>query len=319
MEKVLKVIADWLRTYAGRNGMHILTKSFRMTACMLQACCIVLFSSMVPAHGSAVTNAANMEDLVFQYCEAQLGYTRDELTLSNLVQTEKGSWMFSLYVNNPDESTDGMVVGEMYSDGKLQSIEGPTILSLYQQLDKGVKKAQSSYLSLYELKQVWEPKVQNLDISVQKEFDDHRKRNPLIDFILHNISLPDASCVSYIDAKEKAQAAIQALPGWKPEMMEHIDIELEVFHIPKGSNRPVYQFVYSLASSVAHMKALLSSEPYDLDMESMLNEERRVFGDALPYVMSIRIDAHTGEQVGEIYIETPPVTHGTAIRFVLWE
>ncbi|MEG1571351.1 MAG: hypothetical protein RR431_09145 [Clostridia bacterium] len=224
-----------------------------------------------------------------------------------------------MYVKPPDESTDGMVVGEMRADGELQSIEGPKALSLYQQLDKGVKKAQRSYLSLYELKQVWEPKVQSLAISDQEAFDQHQKRNPLIDFILHDIGLPDASCISYIDAKEKAQQAIQALPGWKPEMLEHIDIELEVFHIPNGSHRPVYQFVYSLASSVAHMKALLSSEPYALDMEGMLSEEERVFGDALPYVISIRVDAHTGEQVGEIYIETPPVTHGTAIRFVLWE
>ena len=106
-------------------------------------------------------------------------------------------------------------------------------------------------------------------------------------------------------------------------MTKHIDLIAEAVHIPSGMDHPVYQFIYTTASTVAFQKNVLFNEEYTDDfnrqVNRMMDEEDVVFGDNLPSVISVRIDAYSGEQVGEIYLETPPVSGYDYIAMILWE
>ena len=160
---------------------------------------------------------------------------------------------------------------------------------------------------------------------MEKFFDSIQSFNPILDFLRLDIVLPDEQCIPYEEAKQKSIDVIEAMDGWKPEMTEHIDVMVELIYIPDGMDHPVWQFIYALASDVFYSKAVLSEEEYTNEMSAknkqMMEEEKAVFGGSqnLPIHISIRIDAYTGEQVGETFLETPPVCGIGYTGIVLWK
>ena len=182
-----------------------------------------------------------------------------------------------------------------------------------------------SYQDIYELKQQWEPKLDSIPEKDMEFFDSIQSFNPILDFLRLDIVLPDEQCIPYEEAKQKSIDVIEAMDGWKPEMTEHIDVMVELIYIPDGMDHPVWQFIYALASDVFYSKAVLSEEEYTNEMSAknkqMMEEEKAVFGGSqnLPIHISIRIDAYTGEQVGETFLETPPVCGIGYTGIVLWK
>ena len=147
--------------------------------------------------------------------------------------------------------------------------------------------------------------------------------NPILDFLRLNIVLPDEKCISYEDAKQKSIEIIEAMDGWTKEKTDHIGIVVEMIYISSGMDHPVWQFIYTAASDVFHEKIVLFGREYTdalvREFDRLLDEEDVVFGKDIPYIISIRIDAYTGEQVGETYIETPPVSGIGYTGIVLWK
>ena len=267
----------------------------------------------------AATSEAKAKELMYQYCEEQLGYSKEALEPYNFMRTEEGGWVFSLKVKDADPTTNGLVIGEIAEDGQLVALEGPKPIPIHEQLREALLRSERSYEAMYRLKLEWEPRLSQLSAEDLAEFDANSSNWPLIALINHDIRLPTDNDISYEEARKSAEEAILALPGWTQEMLDHIAVRFEVYHVPVNSSRPVYQFIYSLESFVGHLEEVHSGQSDTFNYDELRNEERRVFGKALPYVVNVRIDAQTGKAVGDIYIEVPPVSNGHAIKFVLCE
>lgn len=297
--------------------MKLLTK----IVCLLLLC-ILCFQ---PLFNGANAETINIQEIIYQYCESELGYTRDDLTPYNLVHNQDGSWSFSFYVKNAEPLTNGLVIGLLDEDGKLNRIEGPSPVSTFEWLNWEVGKCLLNYKDIYQLKQQWEPKLNSIPDKELDLFNRMQDLNPILDFLHHDIILPDDQCISYEDAVQKSISIIEGMNGWKSEMTDHIGIIAEVVHIPSGMDHPVYQFIYTLRSIATLARNNLYEEEYtdelDRKIERMEKEEDAVFGgnENFPYVISIRIDAYSGEQVGDVYIETPPCSNYGYTAIILWK
>ena len=296
--------------------MKLLRRFLSFTICV---CCIGAFSSCVFAETD------DIREILYQYCESELGYTWDNLTPYNLVQNEDGSWDFSFYVKDAEPGTNGLVIGALDSEGKLVEIQGPAPVSTVEWLNDQIRKCMFSYQDLYELKKQWEPKLDSLSEQDLADFESIQSFNPILDFLKLDIVLPDEKCIPYEAAKQKSIEIIEAMNGWKPEMTDYIDIMAELVYIPSGMDHPVYQFIYGTAGDVLHAKTVLYNKEYTDELSQQIRdiweEEKTVFGgnENRPCVISIRIDAYTGEQVGETYLETPPVSDIGYTGIVLWK
>jgi hypothetical protein len=294
-------------------------KSIHRYICLILVCALCFVPLFTKAHGEE----AVIWEMAYPYCESELGYTRDELTPNQYVHYEDGSWDFSLHVKDAEPMTNGLVIGSLDSSGKLIEIKGPVPASVAMWLNRQVRKCMFDYREIYQLKQEWEPKMDSISEQDMAIFNSAQSFNPILDFLRLNMVLPDEKCITYEEAKQKTVDIIEAMDGWTPEMTEHIGIMVELIYIPDGMDHPVWQFIYTLASSAFHQKATLYEIEYTNEMEKqfdrMYDEEDIVFGENLPCIISIRIDAYSGEQVGETYIETPPVSGIGYTGIVLWK
>ncbi len=286
--------------------------------------CLLLLCALCfqPFCGSSA-EAEDIPEILYQYCESELGYTRDNLTPNQYVQNEDGSWDFSFYVKNTEPGTNELVIGSIDSAGKLIDIQGPAPVSTMEWLNDQIRKCMLDYREIYQLKQQWEPKLDSIPEKDLELFDKMKDFNPMLDFLRLDIVLPDENCISYEEAKQKSIEIIESMDGWKPEMTEHIDVVTEVVYVPSGMDHPVYQFIYTMRSDVELLKNNVYdreyTEAFGKELDRMWAEEERVFNGKYPAKISIRIDAHTGEQVGETYLETPPVSGIGYTGIVLWK
>ena len=293
-------------------------KSAQRHICQILAL-VFCFFNFEAVHGEE----AVIWEMAYPYCESELGYTRDELTPNQYVHYEDGSWDFSLYVKDAEPMTNGLVIGSLDSNGKLIEIKGPVPASTAMWLNQQVRKCMFDYREIYQLKQEWEPKMDSIPEQDMDILNSIQSFNPILDFLRLNMVLPDEKCISYEEAKQRTVDIIEAMDGWTPEMTEHIGIIVELIYIPDGMDHPVWQFIYTTASDAYFQRAVLYgiefTDAMDKQFDRMSDEEVAAFGENLPCIISIRIDAYSGEQVGETYIETPPVSGIGYTGIVLWK
>ena len=269
--------------------------------------CILCLQSLFCA---SFADTDSVWEMFYPYCESELGYTRDDLTPNQYQQYDNGGWAFSFYVKDAEPMTNGLVIGELDADGKLIEIRGPVPESIPMWLNQQIRKCMFDYRELYLLKQEWEPKLDSLlSEEDMKLLNSAQSFNPILDFLRLDIVLPDEKCIPYEEARQKSIEIIEAIDGWTKEKTEHIGIMVEMIYIPSGMDHPVWQFIYSMASDVLHQRTVLYGEEYTDELlhkfDRLCDEEDIIFGETFPRVISIRIDAYTGEQVGETYLELP--------------
>ena len=108
--------------------------------------------------------------------------------------------------------------------------------------------------------------------------------------------------------------------GWK-----WLFVILEVPQVSHWYNhkRQSCHDIYTMASDAFQQRASFYGIEFTDEMadqfDRMFDEEDTVFEGKPPYKISIRIDAYSGEQVGETYIETPPVSGIGYTGIVLWK
>lgn len=266
--------------------------------CLQSLCCV------------SFAESNSVWEMFYPYCESELGYTRDDLTPNQYQQYDDGGWAFSFYVKDAEPMTNGLVIGELDADGKLVEIRGPVPESIPMWLNMQIRKCMLDYRELYLLKQEWEPKLDGLLSEEDMQLLNSAKSfNPILDFLRLDIVLPDEKCIPYEEAKQKSVEIIEAIDGWTDEKTEYVDIMVEMIYIPSGMDHPVWQFIYTTASSVYHQRIVSSNIEYTdamaKEFDRLFDKEDVIFGKDIPRAISVRIDAYTGEQVGETYYETP--------------
>lgn len=269
---------------------------------------------------------ADKEDIyrrIYQYCESELGYFQDDLTENYVYIYKDGSCDFNFYIKNPAPMTNGFICGELNKDGTLYSIEGPKPQAPFTWFNAEIRRCLLNYRDIYQFKKEWESKLDTIPEDALDEFIRKQEVNPILEFLQHDIVLPDEKCIPYDEAKKRSLLYIESMNGWTKEMSENIDIMAEVVHIPSGMDHPVYQFIYAPAGDVLHEKTIQYKQVYtkaiDRQVEKLWDAETRVFGEHVPKVISVRVDAYTGEKVGDIYVEVPPVSRYAYIAIILWK
>ena len=284
---------------------------------------LVFTLCLFPLFGVVQAEEAYIWEMAYPYCESELGYTRDDLTPNQYMHNEDGSWDFSFYVKDAEPMTNGLVIGSLDPAGKLLEIKGPAPVSTAEWLNWQVRKCMFDYRELYLLKKQWESKLDSIPEQDMAILNSIQSFNPILDFLRLDIVLPDDQCISYEEAKQKTINIIEAMDEWTPEMTEHISIIVELIYIPDGMDHPIWQFIYTMASDAFQQRASFYGIEFTDEMadqfDRMFDEEDTVFEGKPPYKISIRIDAYSGEQVGETYIETPPVSGIGYTGIVLWK
>lgn len=101
---------------------------------------------------------------------------------------------------------------------------------------------------------------------------------------------------------------------------ELMGIKEEVYITPPHFDRPVYQFIYALSSDIAYAQWITNDSPGSFNTDASDKRNHQVFGDQLPMNINVRIDAQTGDVVGDICVQLSGTDCiGDPMRFFLWE
>ena len=292
-----------------------------LSSLLLITCAAVLLAAHIPCTYAAMSET-ELKERIIQYCMEQFGYTKDALEPYNFAHKDGGGWAFSLKIKDADPTTNGLVTGEMTEDGQLVSLEGPKSISISEQLREALLSSERSYEAMYWFKTEWGPRLAQLSDEDLADLnrDWFAKIWPFVSLLHHDIRLPAAQDISYEDAMETAREAILALAGWTREMLDCMAVRLAVYHVPAHGSDPVYQFVYSTASSVSQYDYHYGEQPIsDTAYHKLIADEARMFGSTPPRFISVRINARTGALSGDIIIEAPPASEGAPYIYILWE
>ncbi len=283
--------------------------------------CIIVLSVACMLNSIPIAYAAISEyegkEAVYRYCEEQFGYAKNELEIYDFAPRQSGGWNFGVKALEPDGTMKEIIRGEMDKNGKLISLKKRGDIQAFEQLLEDYVRSQRSYEAMYQFKQKWAERLSQLPHEEIAKLD-RQSSFPFSQFVRHDVRLPSDIDIPYEEAKKKSEEAILSMPGWTQDMLDHIRISLEVYHVPDGSDRSVYQFVYRAASAVAQVEAIISGVYNDSDYVRLKKNEEKLFGQATPWNINVRIDAKTGEQIGNIFIDTPPTKYAD-LEFILWK
>lgn len=301
------------------NGCNLSPARYAFVLMILITVLLLSFSF----HAHAAISETEARAAAYQYCEEQFAYPKNSQEIYEIFYRDEGGWSFGIRVLEEDGTVMEYVRGEMDQNGKLLSLNKRGDITLTEQLQEDLRRCARSYEGMYAIKQKWERRLgQGIEVKEaskgQRDEPDRRQNAPLTALIRHDIRLPSSADISYEEAKKKSEEAILALPGWTREMLDYLRISLEVYHVPVGSDRPVYEFVYGVASYVGHIEAIVSGANNRANFNRLFDAEAEMFGKAIPYNVDVRIDARTGERIGEIYVDIPPTKYRDT-DFILWK
>ncbi len=289
-----------------------------LMALMLLCSCPLAQARFIP-HAYAELSKTKAQELAFQYCEDKLGYSKDNIKVKQYAG-DKDGWAFSFTIKEADPTSNGMIVVHMDGNGHLTEIIGPQPLPLYQQVCNDWDKKKRDYNAVYQFQIMWKSALATIPAEEQAEFENNAIRMPILAFLDHEVGLPTEDDITYEEAVQKAEDAILALPGWTPDMLAALRIQAEMYHVPIQYEHPVYQFVYSTIDHVEYEEAVVNGTIGSFHYETKHDQVKKAFGEAYPNHVNIRIDARTGEVVGDIYVQYQGYEFVCdSMAFFLWE
>ena len=295
------------------NGCNLSPARYAFVLMILITVLLLSFSF----HAHAAISETEARAAAYQYCEEQFGYAKDKLDIYDFSPREGGGWAFGIKALEDDGTMKEIIRGELDTNGKILNLDERGGVTLFEQIFEDYVHSQRSYEAMYAFKQKWERRLSQVSHEEMSKLD-KQSSFPFSEFVQRDILLPSSGDISYEEAKKKAEEAILSSPGWTQEMLDHLRISLEVYHKPIQADNSVYQFVYRIASSVGQVEAAILGIDYTSIYNKLIKEEDRIFGKARPWNVNVRIDAQTGDQVGGIYIDTPPTKY-TDLDFILWK
>ncbi len=294
-------------------------KKFVLLMALVLLCSCPLAQARFIPHAYAELSKTKAQELAFQYCEDELGYPEDTIRVYHYNSNNEG-WRFSFKVKEADPTTNGLLIIDMDSKGNLTYAEGPQTLSLRSQFMRDWDRLDIGYQAVYQFQQDWKPRIANITEDEREEFVKLSHNRPFLEFMNLNIGLPTEQDIPYEEAVEKSREAILALPGWTQEMLDLMGIKEEVYITPPNYDRPVYQFIYALSSDIAYSQWIRNDPSGSFNNDALRKRNHQVFGDQLPMNINVRIDAQTGDVVGDICVQLSGTDCiGDPMRFFLWE
>ena len=213
---------------------------------------------------------------------------------------EEGQWFFCVTLKDHPEDNDGLIIGEMDSDGNLIGMEGPSKITLDELLENDLKSCfarEDCYLRLAEVCAKWKGILATISEEQKAEIWDK-----YVKVVEMGITLPTEAALDFHAAYEAALKQAAESENWTDEMIRMFHHIISAYYVSDGS--PVW-FVYLEQHS--YFEPEYAS---DADMKKYRDSLKKAFADVNqvpPRKIGILIDANTGvlkEKVMLDYIPT---------------
>ena len=237
-------------------------------------------------------------EIAYAVIEKELALTKEELIFCQ-GQLYEGSWLLSFRQKERDLTSNGLVFIELNSDGTLAELEGPSQLTLPEQLLMDFNKHSPFTIeSMYQLKEKWRPHMEALGkLLTHPQREVRSKSNPRIcyEVLSQEIGLPGERDIERQEAFAIATKAIATLPGWSKGKLDMFELYFEIYYHSAQLDKPVYQYafsqIYPFEGKYENSDLITYQEEYEKPLFAMFG------GDSFstPLYIVIRIDAQTGE------------------------
>ena len=176
--------------------------------------CIVLL--LAAAGLCAFAEEGSEWDMAYAALEKETGYTRDQL-IGNQMAFEDGLWYFSVTVKDHPEDEDGLLIGELDSNGNLLGMDGPSKITVESQLENDLKSCfnrEDCWKRLAEVCENWEKKLSALSAEQKAHIWER-----YVKVVERGIMLPPEGALDFATAYETALKEAAAAEGWTEEMI----------------------------------------------------------------------------------------------------
>ena len=260
------------------------------------AVCMALLLAMTGI--CACAEESSEWDMLYALLEKETGYTRDQLIGTQLV-FEEGQWFFCVTLKDHPEDEDGLIIGEMDSDGNLIGMEGPSKITLEELLEDDLKSCfarEDCYLRLAEVCAKWKGILATTSEEQKAEIWDK-----YVKVVGMGITLPTEDALDFSTAYEAALKQAAKTEGWTDEMIRMFPHRISAYYMLEGS--PVW-FVYLEQHS--YFEPEYAS---DADMKKYKDSLKKAFADVNqvpPRKIGILIDANTGVLKEKVMLDYVP-------------
>lgn len=269
---------------------------------MLRRIYVLLFVIVFALGAAAIVNShAEASDgwtRALALIEQKMGYTADQLEKNNLVYSD-GVWAFSVTIIDHPADEDGLIVGEMDSNGKLLCLTGPEKISLEQQLLADLKSCfnrNDCYLLLAEVCQHWNERLADADEDTLADIWDK-----YLSVLSLGIRVPSDNAISYDAAYAAAWAQLIASEGWSEDMADMFRLAISAYYTL--DDVPVFFFYFERHS---YFEAEYSTDKAMNQYRQALDAAFSAVGQTPPLCIGILVNAQTGKLVEPAMMDYVP-------------
>ena len=261
------------------------------------AVCVMFLLTITVIHSCA--EKSNEWDMLYATLEKETGYTKDQL-IGNQLVFEEGEWLFCVSLKDHSEDNDGLLIGEMDSDGNLIGMEGPSKISLDDHLESDLKSCfnrEDCYQCLAKVCAEWRIKLTAIKEEQKAEIWDK-----YIKVVEMGITLPQEDTLDFHTAYKGALKQVAEAEGWSEEMIHMFRLCISAYYMLDGS--PVW---YIYLEQHSWFEPEYES---DASMQKYKDSLKKAFAEVdqiPPRKIGILIDANTGILKEKAMLDYAPV------------
>ncbi|MEG2273162.1 MAG: hypothetical protein RSC05_12910 [Acinetobacter sp.] len=275
----------------------------RFLATLLLIISLLLLLNVVHAENKA------LRDLALDYLESETQYLRSQVESLDCYDADDGVYAFTFSIIQHPSNSDGLIICIVNSNGELISIEGPTEISLSEELGIDLKKCWLSeekpcYQMLYETVGVWKSKVSMLDAASPAQTYDKYVQVTQLHFVM-----PEENWLVQEEAWAKALTYLNNA-GISKEMAEQYEHIINACYIPVDIGKAVWYFYFTYPSFIGGEYDRMSENEIDTLVEKTAQNMTHLWGSSsYPRQFSILVDAVTGDLIEAPILDYAPVQY----------
>lgn len=279
---------------------------------MRKAILLFLALCLLPLFATADITRQEAEQKALQYFyEKEQLKPEDLKPYKTLFSKDQQDWYVGFEPTVPKENTEGVYFVILDLQGNLKEMSTPRELNLTQQLIRDVNqqlRGHTDTQALLALKEKWTPHLTDI---LQSEQERERQPQPryqrvanIVTALSQGLRMPEAGEISEQEALDKAREIIVNTPPWSQEKLSHYPPLIAAHYVSNELHQPVWYLLFHQESAGGGRFRDQSWEAYE---KAYLKPLQKLFSGPkdTPLFVCLRLDARTGELLGEVFCEYP--------------